>query len=96
MRTIFEYAISSKTQQPKKKKSLIFSQTIPLHLIKTLKREYNIENGKERRERSDGPRVAPPDRFAKLMMTTKGLKRIFGTVIIDECHFLRNGESHSI
>ena len=90
MRTLFQYATSSKTQQRTKQEKLrIFPQKIPTSLVKRLKHEYNVANGKERRERSDGPRVEPPDCFTKLMRSAKGLKRKFGTVVIDECHFLR-------
>ena len=90
MRTLFQYASSSTAQQKTKQEKLrILPQKIPTSLIKRLNHEYNVANGKERRERSDGPRVEPPDRFTKLMRSAKGLKRKFGTVVIDECHFLR-------
>lgn len=93
MKTLFDYTTTAQLQG-NTKASFLFHK-VPLALIKKLRHEYLVDKGKEQRNRHVR-KEAPQDRVTRLIRESFGRKssltHIFETVVIDECHFLRNGE----
>ena len=87
MQKLFDYSTTAELRA-NKKVSFLF-QTVPPTLIKKLRHEYNVDKGKENGARNER-KEARPDRVTRLVRGGVGGK-VFETVIIDECHFLRNG-----
>ena len=83
MKKLFEYN-ATRTVKPK---SLLFDM-VPPKVIKQLRQQYLIEQGKERAPRQN-KKEKKQDRVANIVARIQ-LKKVFETVIIDEAHFLRN------
>ena len=83
MKKSFEYN-PTRTAKPK---SLLFDR-VPPKIIKQLRQQYLVEQGKERAPRQN-KKERKQDRVANIFARSQ-LKKVFETVIIDEAHFLRN------
>lgn len=91
----FDYSTTASLQQ-NRKKSILF-QSVPKGLIKKLKHEYDVDKGNVNAVRSNEAKQDRITRLVRESLSGRGkskssLTHVFETVIIDECHFLRNGQ----
>lgn len=89
MKKLFDYSPTATQQKKTMPKSILF-ENVSQPLIKRLRQQYMIEQGKEQAPRNVNKKEKKQDRVTRIVASTPLMKKAFETVIIDEAHFLRN------